>query len=91
MPDWLVAGLIVLFAVHLIVFGMLGLKRKERYYLFVCITFTLLIITFSIRLWAPEAEVAGMQLYWVFRIAAWMSAAVSLTMLVRRRVLKKGA
>ncbi len=91
MPDWLVAGLIVLFGVHLIAFGVLAIKRKERYHIFTCTTFALLVITFSLRLWLPNAQVNGFQLYWVFRVAAWISALVSITMLVRRRLGKRSA
>lgn len=91
MPDWLVIALLVLFAVHLAVFFRLFLKRGEKYYLAASFTFLLLVLTFAVRLWWAEAAVAGYSLFWILRIAAWISAAFSISWLIKRRVAKKRA
>lgn len=89
MPTWLVIALLVLFAVHLAVFFSLFIKRGEKYYLAASFTFLLLVLTFAVRLWWADAAVAGYSLFWVLRIAAWISAAISISWLIKRRVAKK--
>ena len=89
MPTWLVAVLLFIFAVHLVIFFRLYLRRSEKYYLAASITFLLLVATFSVRLWWNEAQLGGYSLFWVLRIAAWISAAVSIGWLIKRRVLNR--
>lgn len=91
MPTWLSAVLLAIFVIHLVVFFRLFLRRGEKYYLAASFTFLLLVATFSVKIWAPEVQVAGFSLFWALRIAAWISAAVSITWLVRRRIQKRRA
>ena len=85
MPRWLVSALLVVFAVHLVAFGRLAAKRRELRFVVVTVTFALLVIAFSLRLWAPRLTLGGVALYWFPRVAAWISAAVSLALYVRHR------
>ena len=91
MPNWLVAVLLAVFVIHLIVFFHLFLRWGENYYLAASITFLLLVATFSVRLWWADAQLGGYSLFWVLRIAAWISAAISIGWLLRRRVFKKSS
>lgn len=85
MPDWLIASLLVVFSVHLAAFVRLGLKRRERYYIAVSLTFALLVLAFGLRLAAPELRVGDIPLHWMARRLAWASAAVSIGWLLIRR------
>ena len=85
MPDWLTMLLLAIFVVHLVVFGVLLIRRREKYYAAVTLTFLLLTATFAVRLWAPDAAIGDLSLFWSLRIAAWCSAAVSITWLLSRR------
>ena len=86
MPDWLVAVLLVVFAVHLILFARLAFRRRQGYYIAVAFTFALLVVAFSLRLGWPEILVGELELYWLFRWAAWASAAVSISWLLIRKL-----
>lgn len=87
MPRWLMLVLLLIFATHLVVFLRLSIRRGDGHYALVSATFALLVLSFSLRLWAPELELHGQKLYWDSRIAAWILAAMSFgNMLWRRRV-----
>ncbi len=81
--------LMLLFAAHLAGFSILGLRRREWYYLALVMTFGLLTGAFALRLLAPGLEVGGAPLYLWLRYAAWVAAAVSIswtaTRMQRRR------
>ena len=83
------AALVALFAIHMIAFVRLGMKRRERYYAALVVTFALLTATFAVRLVAPDAMIGSLELHRGLRMLAWVSAAVTLTWtivrLVRRR------
>jgi NADH:ubiquinone oxidoreductase subunit 6 (subunit J) len=79
MGDGLNIVLVAVFAVHLVAFSVLLLRRRQAYYVALVLTFSLLTAAFSLRLlgWSPEW--GGMGLDQVLRYAAWASAAVSLS------------
>lgn len=85
MPPWLVRALLAVFAVHLVVFGRLAITRRERYYVVVSATFALLVLAFSLRIAAPTLTLGGVGIHWYPRVAAWVSAAISLVLLIKRR------
>lgn len=71
--------LLALFAVHLAAFAVLGLKRRQWYYLALVATFALLTGAFGVRLFAPEATAMGLPLHQLLRYCAWAAAAVSIS------------
>ena len=79
MTDPISILLLVVFLAHLVGFSILGLRRRQWYYLALVITFALLSAAFAARLIAPEVQLAGMPLYRLLRHAAWMAAAVSIS------------
>lgn len=85
MPNWLIALLLAIFLIHFVIFARQYYRRKENYYLAASFTFLLLVLTFSIRLWWPDLNIAGYSAFWMFRIGAWISAAVSISWLLYRR------
>lgn len=84
MSHWYDPIMFVLFAAHLIPMLIVGLKRRERYYLAPITTFALLTLTFGLRLFAPELEIGGRPLHEPVRYAAWTAAAVSIPLLILR-------
>lgn len=71
--------LLVIFAVHLVVFATLGLKRRQGYYIALVITFALLSAAMATRLVLPDQVFAGdLALHQALRMAAWPAAAVSI-------------
>lgn len=72
-------AMMLLFAAHLAGFSVLGLRRREWYYLALVLTFGLLTSSFAARLFAPELEAAGEPLYLLLRHVAWVAAAISVS------------
>lgn len=73
------AVLLLVFLVHLAAFAALGLRRRQRYYSALVITFALLSATMAANLFAPEASLpGGLALPEVLRVGAWLAAAVSI-------------
>jgi len=80
------AALVAIFAVHLVAFSTLLVRRRQAYYLALVLTFSLLTAAFSLRLagWSPVWGGLGLD-QWL-RYAAWASAAVSVSWTVGRIV-----
>lgn len=88
MENTISALLLVLFLAHLAGFTVLGLKRRQWYYLALVTTFALLSASFAVLLFAPEIHVGEYALHRVLRITAWAAAAVSISW-TAARVLRK--
>jgi len=87
------ALLLIVFLVHLVAFAVLGLRRRQVYYLSLVTTFALLSASMAVRLLAPEGAADGdLALATALRAAAWVAACVSIgwTLLrIRRRRLAR--
>jgi len=88
------AMLLVVFLVHLAAFAVLGLRRRQLYYLSLVTTFALLSASMAVRLFSPEVVVGGeLELATALRAAAWAAAAVSigwtLTRVSQRRLARR--
>jgi hypothetical protein len=86
MPDWLVAFLLLVFVVHLVVFGRLALKRRMIYYWLLTAVFAALVAAFGIRLFEPGWAVGGEPVYQWARYVAWGLAAITIPWTVARIV-----
>ncbi|MFV8834682.1 hypothetical protein [Aquisalimonas sp.] len=90
MPSMLTGLLLAVFVVHLAAFAVLGLRRRQAYYIALVVTFSLLSASMAMRLAAPESTVGhGVPLHDALRMLAWPAATVSIgwTLLrVRARV-----
>lgn len=89
MTNTIPALLLLLFLAHLVGFAILGLKRRQWYYLALVTTFALLSAAFATLLFAPEVQVGGLELHRVFRYAGWASAAVSISWTALRALGRK--
>lgn len=89
MENSITAMLLALFLAHLVGFTILGLKRREWYYLALVTTFGLLSAAFATLLVAPQLQVGEMPLHRVFRFCAWAAAAVSISWTIRRIIVRR--
>lgn len=79
MPPFLIWLLLAVFLVHLAAFVILGLKRRQAYYIALVVTFSLLSASMVMRLAAPETTLTeGVLLHEALRVLAWPAAAVSI-------------
>lgn len=76
--------LLLLFAAHLAGFTLLGLRRREWYYLALITTFALLTASFALLLFAPAVSIAELPVYRLTRYAAWLAAALSISWSLKR-------
>lgn len=93
MPPSLTGLLLVVFLIHLVAFAVLGLRRRQVYYLALVVTFSLLSASMAARLAMPATQLGdGLALEEALRMAAWPAAAVSIgwTLLrIRNRIARK--
>ncbi len=85
MPQWLVQTLLVVFAVHLLLFGRAWWRNRTLRLAVTTATFGLLVTSFSLRLAAPELAVGGVAVWWLPRVAGWVGAVASVTLWLRER------
>jgi hypothetical protein len=73
-------ALLLVFLVHLVAFAVLGLRRRQAYYLALVLTFGLLSLAVATRLALPDQQGVGdLMLHESLRLGAWAAAAVSIS------------
>jgi uncharacterized membrane protein len=82
--------LFLVFATHLPFFAWRWRKTRERRYAATTLTFALLVITYGLALFAPQLHVGHTPLFQVVRVVAWLSATVSIALLIRHHALRLG-
>ena len=80
--------LFLVFVTHLPFFAWRWRATRERRYAATTLTFALLAITYGLALFAPQLRVGDWPLFSVVRVIAWLSAAVSITLLIRHHALR---
>jgi hypothetical protein len=75
--------LLFVFATHLPFFAWRWHATREIRYAATTLTFSLLVVTYGLGLFAPELHIGTVALYQAVRVAAWLSAAVSIGLLLR--------
>ena len=83
--------LLVVFATHGPFFAWRWWRTREMRHAATTLTFALLVVTYALRVFAPEARAGEVALWQAVRIPAWAAAAVSLTLLARHGVSRIGA
>jgi hypothetical protein len=86
MPHWWPALLLFVFVTHWPFFAWRWWRTRERRFLATTITFTLLVVTYALRVFAADASLGGIPLFWWVRVPAWVAAAISIYLLVNYRV-----
>jgi hypothetical protein len=85
MGNFLLKFLFVNFFIHLGLFLWLAATRRKVYYYVLSLTFLLLVLSFSLRIWYPDMEFSGHTLYWYFRMSALATTAAALLLIFRQR------
>jgi len=75
--------LFFVFATHLPFFAWRWRSTRERRYAATTLTFALLVITYGLRVFAPQLQIGNAPLFQVVRVLAYLSAVVSIGLLVR--------
>ncbi len=89
MPIWLLYIIIAVFVVHFIIFSRLAVRDKEIHHILPAITFFLLIISFSMRLFPNTPKVWGIRIFWFPRILSWLLTIFSIYFLIRHKLQQK--
>ena len=89
MPEWLVIFLLLVFVIHLVIFGRLALKRKLFYYWLVTAVFAMLVASFGLRLIVPGWMLGPLAGYELFRYLAWLLAVITIPWMVARLLTKR--
>lgn len=90
MQNMIPALLLALFLAHLAGFAILGIRRREWYYLALVVTFGLLSAAFATLLFVPDIQAGGYALHRLLRFAAWAAAAVSISWTALRVLARRG-
>lgn len=87
MPDveWPVV-LLAVFVTHLPFFAWRWWRTRELRHAATTLTFALLVVTYGLRVVAPELRIGGTPAWEQVRVVAWAAAAVSLAMLARHGI-----
>jgi hypothetical protein len=91
MPHWWPTLLLVVFATHGPYFALRWWQTREARFLAATITFALLVVTYSLVVFAADATIAGVPAFWWVRVPAWLSAVISLGLLVRHGLSRRGS
>ncbi len=83
MPDWYPELLLFVFVTHMPFFAWRWWRTRELRHAATTLTFALLSVTYGLRVFAPAVEWGGMPLYTWLRIPAWISAVLSIGLLLR--------
>jgi hypothetical protein len=81
--------LFTIYAIHLAIFGLLWWRRRQGVYGVLTVTFVLLILSYGLRVYTPEARIGSLAAYWPPRVASWIGVVTGLTLLVVRRLRRR--
>lgn len=84
--PWILLGV---FATHGPFFAWRYRRSGERRHAATALTFALLSLAYAVRVFAPEARLAGWPLFGILRVPAWAAAAVSLSLLARHLMTRR--
>ncbi len=85
MPRSLLFSILIIFIIHFVIFLRLSLLRRKAHHVLATVSFLMLIMFSSIRLWAPRMMLFGHPVHIYFRISAWFTSATTLAVYVRNR------
>ncbi|TMA36046.1 MAG: hypothetical protein E6J87_01730 [Deltaproteobacteria bacterium] len=80
--------LLFVFVTHLPFFAWRWRATGERRFAATTLTFALLVITYGLAVFAPQLRIGSAPLFQVVRVVAWLSAAVSIALLIRHHALR---
>jgi hypothetical protein len=86
MPDWMPALFLFVFVTHMPFFAWRYRKTREIRHAATALTFALLAIVYALRVFAQGATCGGVPLYRTVQVPAWISAAISIGLLLRHHL-----
>ena len=81
---WLDPALLGVFAVHWLVFGLRAWKSKQLPDIALSALFAFLVISYALKIWAPDFMVSGIAGYRWARYGAWLMAAFTVPRILWR-------
>ena len=84
-PRPLYLAILIIFIIHFAIFVRLSLLRRKRHHILAATSFLLLILFSSVRLWVPRLMFFGHPAHIYFRVSAWFSSMMTLTVYIRNR------
>jgi hypothetical protein len=89
-PEWLPALFLFVFVTHMPFFAWRWWRTRELRHAATTLTFCLLIASYGLRVFAPGVGFRGAPLYAVLRVPAWIAAALSIGLLLRHALRRRG-
>jgi hypothetical protein len=89
MTNLLPLALLAIFLIHLVAFSVLGLRRRQGYYIALVATFFLLSLSIAVRLWWPHWTLGESAVFELLRFLAWAAAAVSIGWTLSRVIARR--
>lgn len=83
--------LLLVFLTHMPYFAWRYRRTGELRFAATTVTFALLSLTYGLRVFTPGTAIGDFRLYEMVRVVAWMSALVSVGMLVRHWIFGRSA
>jgi type II secretory pathway component PulF len=81
--------LLAIFAVHFGIFSLLYLRKRNLQHLLAALTFALLVLSFSCRIWASEAIFLGHTVHTLLRSSAWLTSALVLIAFAKSKIARR--
>lgn len=91
MPDWTLPALMVVFGIHLLIFGCLAVLRRKAHHFGFALTFVLLILATAFRLWWPQAQWGEIPWATICQMGGWLATAFSIVFMIRAKLASKKA
>lgn len=78
--------LLIVFTVHLLIFLRLTFRHKRSQFLLAAIAFLALVVSYALRLWRPQLDLAGHDPHFWLRCMAWTATMGSAALFIRSKV-----
>jgi hypothetical protein len=81
--------LLAIFAIHFGIFSLLYFRKRNPQHFLAALTFALLVLSFSCRIWASEAMFLGHTIHTLLRISAWLTSALILIAFAKTKITQR--
>jgi hypothetical protein len=68
---------------------LLYLRKRTPQHFLATLTFALLVLSFSCRIWASEAMFLGHNIHTLLRVSAWLTSALVLVVLAKTKIVQR--
>jgi 4-amino-4-deoxy-L-arabinose transferase-like glycosyltransferase len=78
--------LLIVFSIHLLIFIRLAFRHRRVHFFLAVISFLALVVSYALRLWRPQLNMAGHDLALWLRFTAWITTAGSAGLAIRNKL-----